>query len=148
MKKAQVEVGKVYVMKVSGQLTRVRLDSKSPYGGWVGTNLKTNREVRIRTAAKLRREATSEPAANPIADHRLQQLIKEGSLTVTGRKQFQQLPARGDIVVGTQTNQPTGPCSIPAAGGTCETHGGQARGGIGGGVCDEYAGGQSHCVDN
>lgn len=57
MLKAQVEVGKVYVMKVSGGLTRVRLDSVSPYGGWNGTNLKTGREVRIRTAAKLRYES-------------------------------------------------------------------------------------------
>jgi hypothetical protein len=57
MLKAQVEVGKVYVMKVSGGLTRVRLDSISQYGGWNGTNLKTGREVRIRTAAKLRYES-------------------------------------------------------------------------------------------
>ena len=56
MLKAQVEIGKIYVMKVSGSLTRVRLDSVSQYGGWNGTNLATGREVRIRTAAKLRRE--------------------------------------------------------------------------------------------
>ena len=56
MKKNEIEIGKVYIMKVSGKLTKVRLVSESPYGGWNGLNLETNREVRIRTAAKLRKE--------------------------------------------------------------------------------------------
>jgi hypothetical protein len=55
MKKADVVIGKIYVVKVSGRETKVRLDRESPYGGWVGTNLATSREVRIRSAAKLRR---------------------------------------------------------------------------------------------
>jgi hypothetical protein len=57
MKKAEVKVGAVYIVKVSDQLTRVQVKAESPYGGWVGTNLKTGREVRIRSAARLRREA-------------------------------------------------------------------------------------------
>jgi hypothetical protein len=58
--KNDVQLGFHYIVKVSGKLTRVRLDSESPYGGWNGTNLVTGRPVRIRTAAKLRR---------PIANH-------------------------------------------------------------------------------
>lgn len=56
MKKTEVSIGSTYVVKVSGKLTRVRLESESPYGGWTGRNLETKREVRIRTAAKFRRE--------------------------------------------------------------------------------------------
>lgn len=56
MKKSEVQVGKVYIVKVSGKLARVRLTEASPYGGWIGTNLSTNREVRIKSAAKLRGE--------------------------------------------------------------------------------------------
>ena len=56
MKSKDVSLGQVYVVKVSGKLTRVRLDSESPYGGWVGTNLQTKHQVRIKTAAKLRSE--------------------------------------------------------------------------------------------
>lgn len=56
MKKSEVTLGKVYAVKVSGKIVPVRLDSESPYGGWNGTNLNTKREVRIRSAAKLRRE--------------------------------------------------------------------------------------------
>jgi len=54
MKKNEVEIGATYLVKVSGRLTRVRLTRQSPYGGWVGTNLATGREVRIRSAARLR----------------------------------------------------------------------------------------------
>jgi hypothetical protein len=54
MKKRDVTVGRVYAVKVSGQVQEVRLVAESPYGGWVGRNLRTGREVRIRSAARLR----------------------------------------------------------------------------------------------
>lgn len=56
MRKADVKLNRIYVVKVSGNLVRVRLDSESPYGGWNGTNLATGRKVRIKTAARLRYE--------------------------------------------------------------------------------------------
>ena len=56
MLKANVQLGKVYIAKVSGKLCRVRLARASEYGGWMATNLETGREIRIRSAAKLRRE--------------------------------------------------------------------------------------------
>ena len=55
-KSGDIQIGKTYIVKVSGHLTPVRLESVSPYGGWAGRNVRTGREVRIRTAAKLRRE--------------------------------------------------------------------------------------------
>jgi len=54
MRKADVEVGKVYSAKVSGNLVIVRLDRESRYGGWEGTNLYTGRRVRLKTAGRLR----------------------------------------------------------------------------------------------
>jgi hypothetical protein len=54
VKKADVRIGGTYIVKVSGKLTRVRLTRESPYGGWDGLNLATQREVRIRSAARLR----------------------------------------------------------------------------------------------
>jgi len=54
MKKSEVRIGETYTVKVSGQLAPVRVTCACPYGGWTGVNTKTNREVRIRTAAKLR----------------------------------------------------------------------------------------------
>ena len=55
MTKNEVIIGETYVVKVSGQLQPVKIDNVSPYGGWNGTNTRTNRTIRIRTAAKLRR---------------------------------------------------------------------------------------------
>jgi len=55
MKKAQVEIGKVYLAKISGNLTGVRIWRESPYGGWDGANTKTGRQVRIKSGQKLRK---------------------------------------------------------------------------------------------
>ena len=60
MKKTEIEVGTTYIAKVSGVLAKVRITGESPYGGWRGKNLATGREVRIRSAARLRRPANEQ----------------------------------------------------------------------------------------
>ena len=57
MQKHNVKVGMTYIVKVSGTLAKVRLTREHPRGGWYGTNLATGREIRIRSAARLRSEA-------------------------------------------------------------------------------------------
>ena len=54
MKKSEIKIGGKYHCKVNGILCTVRVDSISRHGGWNGTNMNTNRPVRIRTAARLR----------------------------------------------------------------------------------------------
>jgi len=66
VKKSEVQIGKTYTAKVSGFVVPVRIVSESPHGGWVGINILTHREVRIRTAARLRREI--DPTATPRKD--------------------------------------------------------------------------------
>jgi len=56
MRKTDVSVGKVYIVKVSGKLVPVRLLNETSRGGWMGVNLNTDREIRIKTAGRLRRE--------------------------------------------------------------------------------------------
>jgi len=56
MKQRDIQIGRVYITKVSGQLSRVRIDSDSFYGGWNGTNLETGKKVRIKSPARLRFE--------------------------------------------------------------------------------------------
>jgi len=62
----QVKVGGTYLAKVSGQVVPVRIRAESPYGGWIGVNAVTRREVRIRSAgaacgAKCGPERRGEP---------------------------------------------------------------------------------------
>jgi hypothetical protein len=57
MKKREIEIGNTYIAKVSGVLAKVRIARESPHGGWQAINLATGREVRIRSAARLRRPA-------------------------------------------------------------------------------------------
>lgn len=67
MKKDQVQIGRVYVVKVSGKPAPVKIIGHCPYGGWYGQNVKTGRQVRIRTAARLRREVTADrPFGRPL----------------------------------------------------------------------------------
>ena len=54
MKKSDVKVGEVYAVKVSGNMAPVVIDEEHPKGGWTGTNQETNRQVRIKTAQRLR----------------------------------------------------------------------------------------------
>jgi hypothetical protein len=67
MHKHNVKIGTTYIVKVSGTLAKVRLTREHDRGGWYGTNLATGREIRIRTAARLRAEAT------PVGDRRPKQ---------------------------------------------------------------------------
>jgi hypothetical protein len=62
MQKHNVKIGATYLVKVSGTLAKVRLTRESDRGGWYGVNLATGREIRIRTAARLRSELPA-PAA-------------------------------------------------------------------------------------
>ena len=66
MKKQEVKIGGTYTVKVSGSLVPVKLVSESRCGGWDGVNITTGRHVRVKTAARLRREHPafkSEPEA-------------------------------------------------------------------------------------
>jgi hypothetical protein len=54
VKKADVELGKLYLAKVSDKVVKVRIEVPSIYGGWLATNTVTGREVRVKTAARLR----------------------------------------------------------------------------------------------
>jgi len=55
MKKDDVKIGEKYSVKVSDKLVPVRIDAEHASGkGWVGTNLATGRQVRIKSAQRLR----------------------------------------------------------------------------------------------
>ncbi len=54
MKAKDISVGQTYLVKVSGKIQKVRISSTSVYGGWVGINLATGREIRLRTGARVR----------------------------------------------------------------------------------------------
>ncbi len=54
MKKRDVRINGTYIVKVSNKLAKVRIIDESPYGGWIGVNQMTGREVRIKTAGRLR----------------------------------------------------------------------------------------------
>ena len=74
MQKQNVHIGTTYIVKVSGTLAKVRLTREHPRGGWYGTNLATGREIRIRTAARLRKEV---PPAQEISPDEARRIVDE-----------------------------------------------------------------------
>lgn len=57
MKARDVKIGAVYAVKVSGKIQPVKILEKHKYSvAWYGRNLNTQREVYIKSAAKLRYE--------------------------------------------------------------------------------------------
>jgi len=63
MLKKEVRVGAHYAIRHHGDrnLSVVRIDSESRFGGYNATKLKTNRSIRIKSAAKLRFEVERNP---------------------------------------------------------------------------------------
>lgn len=54
MKKDEIKVGGTYLAKVTDRVVPVRLDRENARGGWDATNLVTNKQVRIKSAQRLR----------------------------------------------------------------------------------------------
>lgn len=63
MLKKDVQVGATYVVKVSGKTAGVKIVAEHHLGGWLGRNIATGRDIRVRTAARLRRLVS--PPKNP-----------------------------------------------------------------------------------
>jgi hypothetical protein len=74
MQKDNVHIGSTYIAKVSGTLAKVRITREHQRGGWYGTNLATGREIRIRTAARLRKEV---PPAQGISPDEARRIVDE-----------------------------------------------------------------------
>ena len=74
MQKDNVRVGSTYIVKVSGTLAKVRITHEHQRGGWYGTNLATGREIRIRTAGRLRKEV---PPAHEISPDEARRIVNK-----------------------------------------------------------------------
>jgi len=70
MKKADVQTGGTYLVKVAGNLVPVKITREHDNGGWEGTSVKTGKTIRIKSAQRLRKRladaswSTSTPEEN------------------------------------------------------------------------------------
>jgi len=65
MKKDEVQIGATYQVRVTGKLAPVRIVCEHPHHGWNGVNVDTKREVRIKSAQRLRKRLDAAPRALP-----------------------------------------------------------------------------------
>ena len=56
MKKANVQIGETYLVKVTGKLVPVKITSEHDNGGWEGTSTKTGKTIRIKSPQRLRKQ--------------------------------------------------------------------------------------------
>ena len=55
MKKADVQTGATYLVKVAGNLVPVKITREHHNGGWEGRSVKTGKTIRIKSAQRLRK---------------------------------------------------------------------------------------------
>jgi hypothetical protein len=55
MKKADVQVGATYLVKVAGNLVPVKITREHDNGGWEGRSVKTGKTIRIKSPQRLRK---------------------------------------------------------------------------------------------
>ena len=102
MKKADVSIGGRYFAKVSGNVVTVRIHSESQYGGWNATNTATGREVRIRSAQRLRGAVQPKLKAAPLTpafpDTEIDRRAFEQAKTELGTTDMSRLLARAQEI--------------------------------------------------
>jgi len=86
MKKQDVKVGESYLAKVSGKVVPVRITGESRYGGWNAVNRETNREVRIKSAQRLRRTANAATRATSSGNDKETDMSKAKKTTASKAK--------------------------------------------------------------
>lgn len=55
MKKADVQIGQTYLVKVAGNLVPVKITREHDNGGWEGKSEKTGKPIRVKSPQRLRR---------------------------------------------------------------------------------------------
>ena len=58
MKKNEIKIGTTYLAKVTGKVVPVKITRENRLGGWDAVNTATGKTIRIKSAARLRKEAT------------------------------------------------------------------------------------------
>lgn len=67
MKQSDVHIGHHYIAKVTNKLVTVEILAENPHGGWDAKNLATGKNVRIKSAQRLRGTASQSPKTPPVA---------------------------------------------------------------------------------
>ena len=62
MTKDEIKIGGNYLAKVTDRVVPIRIDALNRHGGWDATNLVTNKQIRIKSAQRLRGPADKKSA--------------------------------------------------------------------------------------
>jgi len=87
MKKANVQIGATYLVKVAGNLVPVKLDREHDSGGWLGVSVKTGKTIRIKSPQRLRKRLADPEHMKAVhkADQENARLAKQRAKSTDGR---------------------------------------------------------------
>ena len=87
MKKADVQIGATYLVKVGGNLVPATIDGEHPSGGWTGTSCKTGKTIRIKSPQRLRKPVADASHLKAIhkADQENARLVETRAKTADGQ---------------------------------------------------------------
>ena len=84
MTKDEIKIGGTYLAKVTDRVVPIRIDAENRHGGWDATNLVTNKQIRIKSAQRLRGPADKKSAKPEAGEAKITKAVAEGP--GTGRR--------------------------------------------------------------
>ncbi len=104
MKQDQIKIGATYMAKVTDRVVPVRIDAENRHGGWDATNLVTNKQVRIKSAQRLRGETGGKGGPTAKAEAKAEKATKPAEPEVTPQAEAEAKPTKAS-----QTKAPKTP---------------------------------------
>jgi len=101
MKATEVKIGEHYTCKVSDKITVVRIDAKKGKG-WNATNMMTGKTIFVKSAQRLRREASAADMKNPTVA-KAEDKPKDAKATAAADKENARLAAQRKKALDGQT---------------------------------------------
>ena len=134
MRAKDVKIGGVYTAKVTDRVTQIRIDAANRHGGWDGTNLKTKKRIRIKSALRLRTAVDAGEAPAPKKERKLDHSVLAGVFPAPKKTAVPvpQIDApAGSTVLGLRPTPATEPATEATAS-TPAAKGGKAKGAMSG----------------
>lgn len=101
MKKADVKLGQIYLVKVAGNLVPVKITSEHDNGGWMGKSEKTGKPIRVKSPQRLRRRlgGAAKPAKRIVTRAEYEAEANQDAPTAKQRNTGKRDAKGGDIAV-------------------------------------------------
>lgn len=100
MKKDDIKIGATYTAKVSDRVVPIRIDRENARGGWDATNLVTNKQIRIKSAQRLRGETGAKGGAAVKTEAKAEKPAKKAKATAPSAEPTPEVNPAVEVITG------------------------------------------------